>query len=214
MIVGVIGSGSIGPDLAYGFVSALASDPDSRVLLHDIKPEALEAGLARIQGYVKKGVDRGKLNPKVAAAIGGMLATTENLADLADCDYVLEAATEDLAIKKIRRRKTKNKTTLYFWRNLHSNKLVIFSFIPIFLLLVTGVILDHPDFFRSFLKTTKLSISYLPPVYRDLSTDIWGIDYDGAHYRIGNRLGVFKSADLKNWSLASTILIRFVKVRT
>ena len=101
MIVGVIGSGSIGPDLAYGFVSALASDPDSRVLLHDIKPEALEAGLARIQGYVKKGVDRGKLSPKVAAAIGGMLVTTENLGDLADCDYVLEAATEDLKIKKI-----------------------------------------------------------------------------------------------------------------
>ena len=101
MIVGVIGSGSIGPDLAYGFVSALAGDPDSRVILHDIKPEALEAGLARIQGYVKKGVDRGKLSPKVAAAIGGMLVTTGELADLAACDYVIEAATEDLEIKKI-----------------------------------------------------------------------------------------------------------------
>jgi enoyl-CoA hydratase/3-hydroxyacyl-CoA dehydrogenase len=101
MIVGVIGSGSIGPDLAYGFVSALASDPDSRVILHDIKPDALEAGLARIQGYVKKGVDRGKLSPKVAAAIGDKLTTTLDLPDLADCDYVLEAATEDLGIKKI-----------------------------------------------------------------------------------------------------------------
>ena len=101
MIVGVIGSGSIGPDLAYGFVSALAGDPDSRVLLHDIKPEALEAGLARIQGYVKKGVDRGKLSPKVAASIGDKLVTTGELSDLADCDYVLEAATEDLEIKKI-----------------------------------------------------------------------------------------------------------------
>jgi len=101
MIVGVIGSGSIGPDLAYGFVSALANDPDSRVILHDIKPEALAAGLARIQGYVKKGVDRGKLSPKVAAAINGKLTTTLELKDLAECDYVLEAATEDLAIKKI-----------------------------------------------------------------------------------------------------------------
>jgi len=101
MIVGVIGSGSIGPDLAYGFVSALASDPDSRVLLHDINPEALDAGLARIQGYAKKGVDRGKLSPKVAAAISKQLATTLELGDLAHCDYVLEAATEDLAIKKV-----------------------------------------------------------------------------------------------------------------
>jgi enoyl-CoA hydratase/3-hydroxyacyl-CoA dehydrogenase len=101
MIVGVIGSGSIGPDLAYGFVSALANDPASRVTLHDIKPEALAAGLARLQGYVKKGVDRGKLSPKLAAAINGKLVTTLELSDLADCDYVLEAATEDLAIKKI-----------------------------------------------------------------------------------------------------------------
>ncbi len=101
MIVGVIGSGSIGPDLAYGFVSALANDPDSRVLLHDIKPEALEAGLNRIKGYVKKGVDRGKLSPKVAAAISDKMITTLELSDFADCDYVLEAATEDLAIKKI-----------------------------------------------------------------------------------------------------------------
>jgi enoyl-CoA hydratase/3-hydroxyacyl-CoA dehydrogenase len=101
MIVGVIGSGSIGPDLAYGFVSALASDPDSRVILHDIQPAALEAGLKRIQGYVKKGVDRGKISPKAAAAISGKLTTTLELGDLADCDYVLEAATEDLAVKKI-----------------------------------------------------------------------------------------------------------------
>ena len=101
MIVGVIGSGSIGPDLAYGFVSALANDPESRVILHDIQQEALDAGLARIQGYVKKGVDRGKLSPKAAAAISEKLTTTLDLGDLADCDYVLEAATEDLAIKKI-----------------------------------------------------------------------------------------------------------------
>jgi enoyl-CoA hydratase/3-hydroxyacyl-CoA dehydrogenase len=101
MIVGVIGSGSIGPDLAYGFVSALAKVPGSQVILHDISAEALEAGLARIQGYVKKGVDRGKLSPKLAAAIGEKLTTTLEVGDLADCDYVLEAATEDLPIKKI-----------------------------------------------------------------------------------------------------------------
>ena len=37
MIVGVIGSGAIGPDLAYGFVSALAMDKGSKVYLLDIK---------------------------------------------------------------------------------------------------------------------------------------------------------------------------------
>lgn len=101
MIVGVIGSGAIGPDLAYGFVSALAGTPGAKVYLHDIRQDALDAGAARIQGYVGKGVARGKLSPKVAAAIGEKLVPTLELADLADCDYVLEAATEDLEIKKV-----------------------------------------------------------------------------------------------------------------
>ncbi len=100
MIVGVIGSGAIGPDLAYGFVSALASDPDSKVYLHDIKQEALDAGIERIMGYVNKGLTRGKLHPKAAGAIKQKLISTLTLGDLADCDYVLEAATEDLPIKQ------------------------------------------------------------------------------------------------------------------
>jgi len=101
MIVGVIGSGSIGPDLAYGFVSALARERGSKVYLLDIKEEALDAGIKRIYGYVKKGVSRGKLHPKVASAIEGALIPTMKLEDLADCDYVLEAASEDLAIKRV-----------------------------------------------------------------------------------------------------------------
>ena len=101
MIVGVIGSGAIGPDLAYGFVSALASVPGAKVYLHDIKQEALDAGVARIKGYVKKGLSRGKIAPKVAAGIEKALKPTLELGDLADCDYVLEAATEDLPIKRV-----------------------------------------------------------------------------------------------------------------
>ena len=50
MIVGVIGSGSIGPDLAYGFLSALAREKDSKVYLLDIKQEALDRGVERIRG--------------------------------------------------------------------------------------------------------------------------------------------------------------------
>ncbi|HHH11728.1 MAG TPA: 3-hydroxybutyryl-CoA dehydrogenase, partial [Sorangium sp.] len=46
MIIGVIGSGSIGPDLAYGFLSAVARKPGAKVYLVDIKQEALDAGVA------------------------------------------------------------------------------------------------------------------------------------------------------------------------
>lgn len=100
MIVGVIGSGSIGPDLAYGFVSALAKTKGGKVYLLDIKQEALNAGIARIQGYIGKGVARGKISKKAAAAVQDALVPTLQMKDLADCDYVLEAATEDLAIKQ------------------------------------------------------------------------------------------------------------------
>jgi len=100
MTVGVIGSGSIGPDLAYGFVTALAGAGGSVYLL-DIKQDALDTGVQRIRGYVEKGVSRGKLSAKAATAIDAALVPTRHLHDLAGCDYVLEAATEDLAVKKI-----------------------------------------------------------------------------------------------------------------
>ncbi len=99
MKVGVIGSGSIGPDLAYGFISALAAGGGGTVHLLDIKKEALEKGVQRIQGYVDKGLSRGKLSPKLAERISTGLIPTMKMADLAECDYVLEAATEELSIK-------------------------------------------------------------------------------------------------------------------
>ena len=101
MKIGVIGSGSIGPDLAYGFVSALARKAGARVWLLDIKKEALDAGVARIEGYMNKGIARGKLDPKAAKGMREALAPTMKLADLAECDYVLEAASEDLAVKRV-----------------------------------------------------------------------------------------------------------------
>jgi enoyl-CoA hydratase/3-hydroxyacyl-CoA dehydrogenase len=100
MKIGVIGSGSIGPDLAYGFVSALAKSGGGTVHLMDIKQGALDAGMKRIQGYMKKGLSRGKLSPKAAKAMEAGLIPTLQLKDLAECDYVLEAATEDLPIKQ------------------------------------------------------------------------------------------------------------------
>ena len=99
MNIGVIGSGSIGPDLAYGFISSVARS-GGRVYLVDIRQEALDQGMARIGGYVKKGVARGKLSKKAAQAVEVGLIPTLDLNDLKDCDYVIEAATEDLKTKQ------------------------------------------------------------------------------------------------------------------
>jgi len=100
MAIGVIGSGSIGPDLAYAFLSAVGAQPGARVYLLDIKRDALDAGTARILGYVEKGLSSGRVGPKAAEAIRRALVPTLDIADLAACDYVLEAASEDLATKR------------------------------------------------------------------------------------------------------------------
>lgn len=99
MNVGVIGSGSIGPDLAYGFLTAIARS-DGTVLLHDIRKEALEAGVARIEKYMEKALARGKLSQKDAAGMRQRLVPTLELEQLSRCGYVLEAATENLETKR------------------------------------------------------------------------------------------------------------------
>ena len=99
MIVGVIGSGSIGPDLAYGFLTAVAKSGGT-VLLHDIRKEALDAGVARIEKYLQKALARGKLSAKDAEATRKQLVPTLELEQLSRCSYVLEAATERLETKR------------------------------------------------------------------------------------------------------------------
>jgi 3-hydroxyacyl-CoA dehydrogenase len=64
------------------------------------RSEALEAGAARIEGYIAKALARGKLAPRDAQGARAALSTTLRIEDLAGCDYVLEAATEDLATKR------------------------------------------------------------------------------------------------------------------
>ena len=106
-------------------------------------------------------------------------------------------------MRRIRMKKKNNKKHFKLWRKLHSNIVVLLVFIPILMLLITGVFLDHSKLFQPFMKKTILNTSYLPPVYKDLKTDIWGFDFDGKYYRMGNRLGVFNSTDLKHWKLDS-----------
>src|SRR5690606_4567230 len=68
--------------------------------LCDIRQEALDAGVERIKGYVAKGVARGKLSEKLGRTTLEALVPTRSLDDLADCAYVLEAASEDLPVKR------------------------------------------------------------------------------------------------------------------
>ncbi|MFO1467332.1 MAG: 3-hydroxyacyl-CoA dehydrogenase NAD-binding domain-containing protein [Steroidobacteraceae bacterium] len=95
--IAVVGSGTIGPDIAYYLLSDL---PGAQVLLVDIDAAALTRARERLAGYADKGVKRGKLTAQQAAEVVRNLSTSTDYASMKDCDWVLEAATENLALKR------------------------------------------------------------------------------------------------------------------
>lgn len=95
--VGIIGAGTIGPDLAYYLKSAI---PGLELVLLDIRQDALDRALQRIDAYVEKGLDRGKLTSQQAGDVKNNLTTSLDYGALARSDWVLEAATENLELKR------------------------------------------------------------------------------------------------------------------
>ena len=93
--IGVIGAGQMGNGIAH--VSAQAG---LTVVMQDISEAFAAKGVANIDKNLQRGVDKGKMTPEEKAAILGRIRTTTKLEDLADCDIVVEAATENWVIKK------------------------------------------------------------------------------------------------------------------
>jgi enoyl-CoA hydratase / 3-hydroxyacyl-CoA dehydrogenase len=95
--IAIIGAGTIGPDIGYYLKSAL---PDLELVLIDINEAALEKARERIENYVEKGLARKKLSPGIADRVRGNIVTSTDYQSLAHCDWVLEAATENLDLKR------------------------------------------------------------------------------------------------------------------
>ena len=94
MKVGVIGAGTMGSGIAQAF----AQTEGYEVVLCDINEVFAEKGKEKIAKGLQKKVARGKLSEEEAEAIIGKITT--GLRDkCADCDLIVEAAFEDMAIK-------------------------------------------------------------------------------------------------------------------
>jgi len=98
----------------------------------------------------------------------------------------------------IKKRRAKSSRKLI---RMHANVFAIFATLPLVILAITGIFLDHSEGLAKFMRSTLISHSFLPPVYNSLQADIWSVDFDGENYRIGNRYGVYKSENLRDWSL-------------
>jgi 3-hydroxybutyryl-CoA dehydrogenase len=92
--IGVIGAGTMGAGIAQ-----LAAQTGARTLLHDPVPEALERGIAGIGKALDRQVARGRMSAEEAAALTGRIEPAAELADLAPCGFVIEAAPERLQVK-------------------------------------------------------------------------------------------------------------------
>ncbi|MCZ7559596.1 MAG: 3-hydroxyacyl-CoA dehydrogenase NAD-binding domain-containing protein [Burkholderiaceae bacterium] len=95
--VAIIGAGSIGPDIGYYLKSAL---PSLSLTLVDLQQPALDTAIARLRGYAEKAVARGKMKPSDKDAVLANITGTTDYDAIAGCDWVLEAATENLALKR------------------------------------------------------------------------------------------------------------------
>src|SRR5215217_2051396 len=92
--VGVLGCGLMGSGIAQTAATAGFS-----TVARDVAAPLLDKGRAGIAKSMGRLVEKGKLNASDRDAASGRLSFTTDMADLKDCDIIIEAVTEDLALK-------------------------------------------------------------------------------------------------------------------
>ncbi|MBZ9849233.1 enoyl-CoA hydratase/isomerase family protein [Mesorhizobium sp. CA14] len=93
--VGIIGAGTMGGGIAMAFANG-----DRPVTLLETSEEALRRGLATIEKNYAVSVSRGSLSEEAQQKRLGLFKGSTNYTDLADCDLIIEAVFEDMAVKK------------------------------------------------------------------------------------------------------------------
>lgn len=93
--VGVLGSGIMGSGIAEVVASAGAT-----VIVRSRSQATAEAMLAALEKSLAKQVDQGKRSQADADALRSRVSATTRLADLTDCDLVIESVVEDLDVKR------------------------------------------------------------------------------------------------------------------
>ena len=93
--VGVVGCGAMGAG-----ITQLCAQSGYQVVVSEINDELLKKGLAFIEKTLARSVEKGKLSHEDKDATTGRIKGTTSTKDFADCDLVIEAAIENLDLKK------------------------------------------------------------------------------------------------------------------
>jgi 3-hydroxybutyryl-CoA dehydrogenase len=92
--IGIIGAGTMGNGIAQAFASK-----GFDVVLQDVSEPALQKAIATISGSLDRLIKKGSLTEEAKADTLKRICATTNVKDLANVDLVIEAATENEAIK-------------------------------------------------------------------------------------------------------------------
>ena len=89
--VGVLGCGLMG----HG-ITQVAATAGYDVVVREVDQATLDKGLGRIEKQLGRAVEKGRMEQDDADAVRGRIQGTLDYSDLADCDLVIEAITENL----------------------------------------------------------------------------------------------------------------------
>ena len=96
MKIMVIGAGTMGAEIAQTFAQN-AFD----VVLRDVNEEAVAKGLAGMEKRLSRLVSKGKMEAEVKDSVLSRVKGSVDIADAASCGLIVEAAVENMAVKKI-----------------------------------------------------------------------------------------------------------------
>ncbi|MCB1632907.1 MAG: NAD(P)-binding domain-containing protein, partial [Pseudomonadales bacterium] len=94
-IIGVLGAGQMGGGIAH-----VAAAAGYRVLLADTDKQRAEAGKGRIDTFMQRSVDKGKMEAADKQAALDRITCVDGIEDLGESDFAIEAATESIELKK------------------------------------------------------------------------------------------------------------------
>jgi len=93
--VGVIGCGQMGSG-----ITQVCSQAGYQVIVSEVNHEFLNKGISSIDTYLSRSVQREKITQQEKEDILSRIRGTTDMGDLHNCDIVLEAAIEDIKLKK------------------------------------------------------------------------------------------------------------------
>ncbi len=90
----VVGAGQMG-----GGIAQVAAQSGFEVVLNDLKPEFVDKGLDFMAKLLDRGIAKGKVTVEEKTATLARIVPSTDLADAANVDFIVEAASENMAIK-------------------------------------------------------------------------------------------------------------------